>query len=128
MTWEQPPASSSSVEGYIINVTTSQSVKSRYVPNGKLSSYTVRDLLPGQRYRLSVTAVQNTEQGQVHSDPAHLYVMTRKCTLIAPLASQATVGEELSTYGRLMVAENIWTGRGVCNGCYMMRNPIHSQL
>ncbi|XP_014377682.1 sushi, nidogen and EGF-like domain-containing protein 1 isoform X1 [Alligator sinensis] len=76
MTWEQPPASSSSVEGYIINVTTSQSVKSRYVPNGKLSSYTVRDLLPGQRYRLSVTAVQNTEQGQVHSDPAHLYVMT----------------------------------------------------
>ncbi|XP_019369156.1 PREDICTED: sushi, nidogen and EGF-like domain-containing protein 1 isoform X4 [Gavialis gangeticus] len=76
MTWEQPPASSSSVEGYIINVTTSQSVKSRYVPNGKLSSYTVRDLLPGQRYRLSVTAVQNTEQGQVHSDPAHLYVVT----------------------------------------------------
>ncbi|NXF90440.1 SNED1 protein, partial [Eubucco bourcierii] len=74
MAWEQPPAGT--VEGYIINVTTSQSVKSRYVPNGKLVSYTVRDLLPGQRYRLSVTAVQNTEQGQVHSEPVHLYVTT----------------------------------------------------
>uniref|UniRef100_A0A6I8NN78 Sushi, nidogen and EGF like domains 1 n=1 Tax=Ornithorhynchus anatinus TaxID=9258 RepID=A0A6I8NN78_ORNAN len=75
MVWEQPPAGAS-VEGYIINVTTNQSVKSRYVPNGKLTAYTVRDLLPGQRYRLSVTAVQNTEQGQVHSDPAHLYIIT----------------------------------------------------
>ncbi|XP_068810149.1 sushi, nidogen and EGF-like domain-containing protein 1 isoform X5 [Struthio camelus] len=74
MTWEQPPAGA--VEGYIINVTTAQSVKSRYVPNGKLVSYTVRDLLPAQRYRLSVTAVQNTEQGQVHSEPIHLYVTT----------------------------------------------------
>ncbi|XP_052659929.1 sushi, nidogen and EGF-like domain-containing protein 1 isoform X2 [Harpia harpyja] len=74
MVWEQPPTGA--VEGYIINVTTAQSVKSRYVPNGKLVSYTVRDLLPGQWYRLSVTAVQNTEQGQVHSEPIHLYVTT----------------------------------------------------
>ncbi|XP_025009279.2 sushi, nidogen and EGF-like domain-containing protein 1 isoform X4 [Gallus gallus] len=74
VTWEQPPTGA--VEGYIINVTTAQSVKSRYVPNGKLASYTVRDLLPAQRYRLSVTAVQNTEQGQVHSEPIHLYVTT----------------------------------------------------
>ncbi|NWU92528.1 SNED1 protein, partial [Upupa epops] len=74
LVWEQPPTRA--VEGYIINVTTTQSVKSRYVPNGKLVSYTVRDLLPGQWYRLSVTAVQNTEQGQVHSEPVHLYVTT----------------------------------------------------
>lgn len=77
MVWEQPP--DGAVEGYIINVTTAQSVKSRYVPNGKLVSYTVRDLLPGQRYRLSVTAVQNTEQGQVHSEPIHLYITTCEC-------------------------------------------------
>ncbi|XP_074154067.1 sushi, nidogen and EGF-like domain-containing protein 1 [Sminthopsis crassicaudata] len=75
MVWEQPPPGTP-VEGYIINVTTSQSVKSRYVPNGKLTSYTMRDLQPGQRYRLSVTAVQNTEQGQMHSDPAHLHIVT----------------------------------------------------
>ncbi|XP_050821293.1 sushi, nidogen and EGF-like domain-containing protein 1 isoform X4 [Gopherus flavomarginatus] len=74
MTWDQPLAGS--VEGYIINVTTNQSIKSRYVPNGKLSSYTVRDLLPGQRYRLSVMAIQNTEQGQGHSEPAHVYILT----------------------------------------------------
>uniref|UniRef100_A0A8D2NJS4 Sushi, nidogen and EGF like domains 1 n=1 Tax=Zosterops lateralis melanops TaxID=1220523 RepID=A0A8D2NJS4_ZOSLA len=74
MAWQQPPVGT--MEGYIINVTTAQSVKSRYVPNGKLVSYTVRDLLPGQRYHLSLTAVQNTEQGQVHSEPIHLYVTT----------------------------------------------------
>ncbi|NXO89472.1 SNED1 protein, partial [Certhia brachydactyla] len=74
MAWEQPAVGT--MEGYIINVTTAQSVKSRYVPNGKLVSYTVRDLLPGQRYHLSLTAVQNTEQGQVHSEPIHLYVNT----------------------------------------------------
>ncbi|XP_065413130.1 sushi, nidogen and EGF-like domain-containing protein 1 isoform X7 [Chrysemys picta bellii] len=74
MTWDQPLAGS--VEGYIINVTTNQSIKSRYVPNGKLSSYTVRDLLPGQRYRLSMMAIQNTEQGQGHSEPSHVYILT----------------------------------------------------
>lgn len=78
MAWEQPPFGT--VDGYIINVTTAQSIKSRYVPNGKLVSYTVRDLLPGQRYHLSLTAVQNTEQGQVHSEPIHLYVNTCKCS------------------------------------------------
>lgn len=77
MVWEQPLVGSG--DGYIINVTTSQSVKSRYVPNGKLSSYTVRDLNPGQRYRLSVMAVQNTDQGQVISEPAHLYITACKC-------------------------------------------------
>lgn len=82
MTWEQPLVGSG--EGYIINETTSQSVKSRYVPNGKLTSYTVRDLKPGQRYRLSVTAVQNTDQGQVTSEPAHLYITACKCWLHSP--------------------------------------------
>lgn len=77
MTWEQPLVGS--VEGYIINVSTSQSVKSRYVPNGRLFSYIVRDLNPGQRYRLSVMAVQNTDQGQVMSEPAHLYITACKC-------------------------------------------------
>lgn len=60
-------------------MTTSQSTKSRYVPSGKLTSYTVRDLLPGRRHQLSVTAVQSSEQGQLHSDPAHLYIITCEC-------------------------------------------------
>ncbi|XP_058521199.1 sushi, nidogen and EGF-like domain-containing protein 1 [Ochotona princeps] len=73
--WDAPTAGVS-LEAYVINVTTSQSTKSRYVPNGKLTSYTVRDLLPGRRYQLSVTAVQGSEQGQLHSDPMHLYIIT----------------------------------------------------
>ncbi|XP_006875291.1 PREDICTED: sushi, nidogen and EGF-like domain-containing protein 1 [Chrysochloris asiatica] len=73
--WDAP-SPGAALEAYVINVTTSQSTKSRYVPNGKLVSYTVRDLMPGGRYQLSVTAVQNTDQGQVHSEPAHLYIIT----------------------------------------------------
>ncbi|XP_025786521.1 sushi, nidogen and EGF-like domain-containing protein 1 [Puma concolor] len=73
--WDTP-APSTLLEAYVINVTTSQSTKSRYVPNGRLTSYTVRDLLPGRRYQLSVTAVQSAEGDQLHSEPAHLYIIT----------------------------------------------------
>ncbi|XP_074254833.1 sushi, nidogen and EGF-like domain-containing protein 1 isoform X2 [Saimiri boliviensis] len=73
--WDAPTPGSP-LEAYVINVTTSQSAKSRYVPSGKLASYTLRDLLPGQRYQLSVTAVQSTEQGPLHSEPARLYIIT----------------------------------------------------
>ncbi|GAB5576156.1 sushi [Prionailurus iriomotensis] len=73
--WDTPTPSIL-LEAYVINVTTSQSTKSRYVPNGRLTSYTVRDLLPGRRYQLSVTAVQSAEGDQLHSEPAHLYIIT----------------------------------------------------
>uniref|UniRef100_A0A7N5JHY7 Sushi, nidogen and EGF like domains 1 n=1 Tax=Ailuropoda melanoleuca TaxID=9646 RepID=A0A7N5JHY7_AILME len=73
--WDTPTPSTL-LEAYVINVTTSQSTKSRYVPNGRLTSYTVRDLLPGRRYQLSVTAVQSAEGDQLHSEPAHLYIIT----------------------------------------------------
>ncbi|XP_036174838.1 sushi, nidogen and EGF-like domain-containing protein 1 isoform X2 [Myotis myotis] len=73
--WDAPTPGTS-LEAYVINVTTSQSTKSRYVPNGRLVSYTIRDLVPGRRYQLSVTAVQSTEGDQLHSEPAHLYIIT----------------------------------------------------
>lgn len=75
--WDAPTPGTS-LEAYVINVTTSQSTKSRYVPNGRLASYTVRDLMPGRRYQLSVTAVQSAEGDQLHSEPAHLYIITCK--------------------------------------------------
>lgn len=78
--WDTPTPNTL-LEAYVINVTTSQSTKSRYVPNGRLTSYTVRDLMPGRRYQLSVTAVQSAEGDQLHSDPAHLYIIT--CTYSA---------------------------------------------
>lgn len=77
MVWDTPTPSTL-LEAYVINVTTSQSTKSRYIPNGRLTSYTVRDLLPGQRYQLSVTAVQSAEGDQLHSEPAYLYIITCK--------------------------------------------------
>nr|XP_031308460.1 sushi, nidogen and EGF-like domain-containing protein 1 isoform X5 [Camelus dromedarius] len=70
------PTPGAPLEAYVINVTASQSTKSRYVPNGRLVSYTVRDLTPGRRYQLSVTAVQSTGGAQLHSEPAHLYIIT----------------------------------------------------
>ncbi|XP_059785117.1 sushi, nidogen and EGF-like domain-containing protein 1 isoform X10 [Balaenoptera ricei] len=73
--WDAPTRGTS-LEAYVINVTTSQSTKSRYVPNGRLVSYTVRDLMPGRRYQLSVTAVQSVGGDQLHSEPAHLYIIT----------------------------------------------------
>ncbi|KAG8508278.1 Sushi, nidogen and EGF-like domain-containing protein 1 [Galemys pyrenaicus] len=73
--WD-PPTAGAPLEAYVINVTTSQSTKSRYVPRGTLASYTVRDLLPGRRYQLSVTAVQGAQGGQLHSEPARLYIIT----------------------------------------------------
>ena len=76
--WDAPTPGAS-LEAYVINVTTSQSTKSRYVPNGRLVSYMVRDLAPGRRYQLSVTAVQSTGGGQLHSEPAHLYIITCEC-------------------------------------------------
>ncbi|XP_078521748.1 sushi, nidogen and EGF-like domain-containing protein 1 isoform X3 [Lissotriton helveticus] len=72
--WEQLPTGA--LDGYIINVTNGQSIKSRFVPNGKLTSYTVRDLLPGQKYHLSVTAIKNTDHGQLQSEPALLNIHT----------------------------------------------------
>lgn len=135
VTWEQPPAGA--VEGYIINVTTLQSVKSRYVPNGKLASYTVRDLLPAQRYRLSVTAVQNTEQGQVHSEPIHLYVTTRECLpglggggtpscsgpweLLLPVPTLPVEGKQrwlaLQPFGCGVTAQQCFVGEGSSTCC-----------
>ncbi|ELV12246.1 Sushi, nidogen and EGF-like domain-containing protein 1, partial [Tupaia chinensis] len=73
--WDAPgPAAS--LEAYVINVTTGQSTRSRYIPRGQLAAHTVRDLLPGRQYQLSVTAVRGTEHGQLHSEPAHLDITT----------------------------------------------------
>nr|DBA25969.1 TPA: hypothetical protein GDO54_010287 [Pyxicephalus adspersus] len=74
LNWDTPPADS--VDGYILNVTHNHSTKSRYIPNGKMTSYTVRDLQPGQRYRITLTALRNTPQGPVNSDPKTLRIQT----------------------------------------------------
>ncbi|XP_066454549.1 sushi, nidogen and EGF-like domain-containing protein 1 isoform X1 [Eleutherodactylus coqui] len=74
LNWDSPPEGS--VDGYTFNVTHNHSTKSRYIPNGKMTSYTVRDLQPGQRYRIIATALRNTPQGPVNSDPKTLRIQT----------------------------------------------------
>ncbi|XP_072331027.1 sushi, nidogen and EGF-like domain-containing protein 1 isoform X3 [Scyliorhinus torazame] len=72
--WDNPLTGSG--DGYIINITTSHDLKSRYIPNGKLNAYTLRDLEGGRRYMLALMTVKNTERGKLISDPAHLTIST----------------------------------------------------
>ncbi|XP_053314489.1 sushi, nidogen and EGF-like domain-containing protein 1 isoform X2 [Spea bombifrons] len=73
--WDPPLTGS--VDGYIFNVTNNHSTKSRYIPTRKITSYMAQDLQPGQWYRLTVTAVRNTPQGSLNSEPRMLRVQTR---------------------------------------------------
>eukprot|EP00062_Callorhinchus_milii_P000365 gi/632935107/ref/XP_007887824.1/ PREDICTED: sushi, nidogen and EGF-like domain-containing protein 1 [Callorhinchus milii] len=63
-------------DGFIINVTSGHSIKSRYVPNGRLTAYVLHDLTAGQQYEVALMAVQNTERGKLLSEPVHLLFTT----------------------------------------------------
>ena len=77
VSWDRHPRSVP--DGFVVNVTRGLNTRSRYLPDGRLGSYTLRELSPGQHYRLALTAVRNTGQEQVHSVPQHLAFTTRKC-------------------------------------------------
>ncbi|XP_055502008.1 sushi, nidogen and EGF-like domain-containing protein 1 [Leucoraja erinacea] len=72
--WNNPPSGSSN--GFILNITTNHNLKSRHLPNGKLTTYNVRNLEMGRRYNLALMRVLNTERGKLVSDPAHLTFST----------------------------------------------------
>ncbi|XP_059806237.1 sushi, nidogen and EGF-like domain-containing protein 1 [Hypanus sabinus] len=72
--WKNPPAGST--DGFMMNITTSHSVKSRYLPDGKLTAYTLHNLDTGRRHKLALMRVQDTESGKLVSDPAHLTFST----------------------------------------------------
>ncbi|KAG9341579.1 hypothetical protein JZ751_019092 [Albula glossodonta] len=74
VTWDRHPRSLP--DGFVVNVTQGLSTRSRYLPNGKMGAYTLRDLIPGQHYRLALTAVRNTDREQIHSVPQHLAFTT----------------------------------------------------
>lgn len=62
----------------MVNVTRGLTTRSRYLPDGALSVYTIRELSPGQHYRLALTAVRNTGHEQIHSVAQHLAFTTRE--------------------------------------------------
>ncbi|KAL2090413.1 hypothetical protein ACEWY4_015101 [Coilia grayii] len=74
VTWDRHPRSVP--DGFVVNVTRGLNTRSRYLPDGRLGSYTLRELSPGQHYQLVLTAVRNTGQEQVHSVPQHLAFAT----------------------------------------------------
>ncbi|XP_028650648.1 sushi, nidogen and EGF-like domain-containing protein 1 isoform X1 [Erpetoichthys calabaricus] len=74
VTWNQPHTGF--LDGYVINITFGHTTKSRYLPNRRMTSYTVRDLSPMQQYRLALTAVINTDHEQLHSAPMYLNFTT----------------------------------------------------
>ncbi|XP_036426286.1 sushi, nidogen and EGF-like domain-containing protein 1 [Colossoma macropomum] len=73
-TWDRHPRSIP--DGFVVNITRGLSMRSRYLPDGGLGTYTLRDLSPGQHYRLALTAVKNTGQEQIHSVAQHLAFTT----------------------------------------------------
>ncbi|XP_022531192.2 sushi, nidogen and EGF-like domain-containing protein 1 [Astyanax mexicanus] len=74
VTWDRHPRSVP--DGFVVNVTRGLSTRSRYLPDGALGTYTLRDLSPGQHYRLALTAIRNTGQEQIHSVAQHLAFTT----------------------------------------------------
>lgn len=77
ITWSRHPRSIP--DGFVVNVTRGLNTRSRFLPNGKLGSYTLRELTPGQHYYVALTSVRNTGQEQIHSRPQHLAFTTCEC-------------------------------------------------
>lgn len=76
VTWDRHPRSIP--DGFVVNVTRGLTTRSRYLPDGTLNMYTIRELNPGQHYRLALTAVRNTGHEQIHSVAQHLAFTTRE--------------------------------------------------
>uniref|UniRef100_A0A3B4VL62 Sushi, nidogen and EGF-like domain-containing protein 1 n=1 Tax=Seriola dumerili TaxID=41447 RepID=A0A3B4VL62_SERDU len=77
ITWSRHPRNVP--DGFVVNVTRGLNTRSRFLPNGKLGSYTLRELTPGQHYYVALTSVKNTGQEQIHSVPQHLAFTTCEC-------------------------------------------------
>uniref|UniRef100_A0AAZ3NXK6 Sushi, nidogen and EGF-like domains 1 n=1 Tax=Oncorhynchus tshawytscha TaxID=74940 RepID=A0AAZ3NXK6_ONCTS len=78
VTWDHHPRNLP--DGFVVNVTRGLSTRSRFLPNGKLETYNLRELSPGQHYHLALMAVRNTGQEQIHSAPQHLAFTTCECS------------------------------------------------
>uniref|UniRef100_A0A671W0Q0 Sushi, nidogen and EGF like domains 1 n=1 Tax=Sparus aurata TaxID=8175 RepID=A0A671W0Q0_SPAAU len=74
ITWSRHPRSIP--DGFVVNVTRGLNTRSRFLPNGKLGSYTLRELTPGQHYYVALTSIKNAGQEQIHSTPQNLAFTT----------------------------------------------------
>uniref|UniRef100_A0A3P8TUL4 Sushi, nidogen and EGF-like domain-containing protein 1 n=1 Tax=Amphiprion percula TaxID=161767 RepID=A0A3P8TUL4_AMPPE len=74
ITWSRHPRSIP--DGFMVSVTRGLNTRSRFLPNGKLGSYMLRELTPGQHYYVALMSVRSTGQEQIHSIPQHLAFTT----------------------------------------------------
>lgn len=74
ITWDHHPQSLP--DGFVVNITQGLTTRSRYLPDGSLGTYTLRDLAPGQHYHLALTSVQKTAKDNIESVPQHLAFTT----------------------------------------------------
>ncbi|XP_047442765.1 sushi, nidogen and EGF-like domain-containing protein 1 isoform X2 [Mugil cephalus] len=74
ITWSRHPRNIP--DGFVVNVTRGLNTRSRFLSNGKLASYTLRELTPGQHYYVALTSVKKAGQEQIHSTPQHLAFTT----------------------------------------------------
>ncbi|XP_060775760.1 sushi, nidogen and EGF-like domain-containing protein 1 isoform X2 [Neoarius graeffei] len=96
VTWDRHPRSIP--DGFVVNVTRGLTARSRYLPDGTLSMYTIRDLSPGQHYRLALTAVRNTpSHEQIHSVAQHLAFTTLPLEEPQGKAERAQGGRDTSS-------------------------------
>uniref|UniRef100_A0A8C5N809 Sushi, nidogen and EGF-like domain-containing protein 1 n=1 Tax=Gouania willdenowi TaxID=441366 RepID=A0A8C5N809_GOUWI len=66
-------------DGFVVNLTRGLNTRSRFLPDGTLGSYTLRELAPGQAYSVALTSVRNNGQDQIHSTPQYLTFTTCEC-------------------------------------------------
>nr|XP_020465574.1 sushi, nidogen and EGF-like domain-containing protein 1 isoform X2 [Monopterus albus] len=89
ITWSRNP--SNVPDGYVVNVTRGLNTRSRFLPNGKLGSYTLRELTPGQHYYVALTSVKNTGQEQIHSTAQYLAFTTLPMEARSPRRERPTM-------------------------------------
>uniref|UniRef100_A0A3P8ZN67 Sushi, nidogen and EGF-like domains 1 n=1 Tax=Esox lucius TaxID=8010 RepID=A0A3P8ZN67_ESOLU len=89
VTWDHHPRSPP--DGFVVNVTRGLSTRSRFLADGKLGGYTLRELAPGQHYHVALTAVVNAGTEQLHSVPQHLAFTTREFSPQTPGRSRRTL-------------------------------------
>lgn len=142
ITWSRHPRSIP--DGFVVNVTRGLNTRSRFLPNGKLGSYTLRELTPGQHYYVALTSIKNAGQEQIHSTPQNLAFTTCEwrtfqCpTYTAFLSWKVTVGIFVSLVSivlmpwpaiQLKVTKNIvWLALFASSGQFDPLNLLDSRI
>ncbi|KAI7807256.1 putative sushi, partial [Triplophysa rosa] len=100
VTWDHHPQSLP--DGFVVNITQGLTTRSRYLPDGSLGTYTLRDLAPGQHCHLALTSVHKTGKDKIESVPQHLAFTT------LPILKDQSRGDRLQGGQNYRVGQ-IWT-------------------